>query len=92
MPKAVSTWEKSMFLLDDILLSPARGLMFVMREIKKAVDAERAADRRRIMAALTSLHRALDDGSISEAEFETREAELLERLDKMGDGTPENAA
>ena len=81
-----------MFLLDDILLSPARGLMFVLREIKKAADAERAADKRNIMGELTALHRALDEGGLSEAEFDAREALLLERLDGFGDGDVEDAA
>ena len=35
------------------------------------------------MADLTALHRALDGGEITEKEFDSREQELLGRLDRL---------
>ena len=35
------------------------------------------------MADLSALHRALDSGTITEAEFEAREQKLLHRLDQL---------
>ncbi len=72
-----------MFIIDDLLASPARGLMFVLRKINDAVQQEREAQKRATVAELTALHRELDEGRISEEEFEAREGVLLGRLDEV---------
>lgn len=72
-----------MLLIDDLLAAPLRGLVFVLREIDKAVQEERAADERRIMAELTGLHRRIEAGAIGEVEFEAAEQALLERLEVL---------
>lgn len=71
-----------MLLIDDLLAAPLRGLFFVLREINEAVAAERAADERRLMAELAELHRLVESGDISEADFEAREQQVLDRLDR----------
>ena len=60
-------------MLGALLLSPFSGLSFVLREIAQAVDDTRDADRRATMAALQELHRLIERGEITEAEFEERE-------------------
>ena len=72
-----------MFIIDDLLASPVRGLMFVLRKINDAVQQERDAQKKATMTELTALHRELDEGKITEDEFDTREHTLLSRLDKM---------
>ena len=72
-----------MFIIDDLLLAPARGLMFVLKKIDEAVQKDLEAEERAIMADLTALHRALDGGAITEEEFDSRERELLGRLDRL---------
>lgn len=72
-----------MFLIDDLLLAPWRGLIFVLGEINQAVQAELEADERRLMGELAGLHRRLDEGLITEAEFEVGEEQLLDRLDRL---------
>jgi hypothetical protein len=72
-----------MLLIDDLLAAPFRGLMFILSEINNAVEAEQEADERRIMSALAGLNRRLDEGQITEAEFETEEQALLSRLDRL---------
>lgn len=72
-----------MFIIDDLLASPVRGLMFVLRKINDAVQQERDAQKKATMTELTALHRELDEGKITEDEFNTREHTLLSRLDKM---------
>lgn len=72
-----------MLLIDDLLASPWRSLVFVLREIEKAVRAEQAAAERRLLSELSELHRRLDQGEISEAEFDTSEQSLLDRLDGL---------
>lgn len=76
-----------MLLIDDLLAAPLRGLIFVLTEVNAAVEAERASDERRIIAELAELHRQLDGGWITEADFAAGEEVLLHRLDSLrGEG------
>lgn len=70
-----------MLLIDDLLMAPFKGLLFILREVKKAADEEQAGDERATMAELSGLHRALEDGQLTEAAFDAQETRLLERLD-----------
>ena len=83
-----------MFIIDDLLASPARGLMFVLKKINEAVQKEREAQEKATMAELTALHRELDEGKITEEQFDAREQVLLTRLDGMqeDDGDDRNNA
>ncbi len=72
-----------MFIIDDLLASPGRGLMFVLRKINEAVQQEREAQQKAAMAELTALHRELDEGKITEGAFDAREQVLLGRLDEL---------
>ncbi len=71
-----------MFLLDDILTSPFRGIGRVFREIHQAVLAE-VQDRPSIVQELQQLYMLLETGKISEEEFQQRETALLDRLDEL---------
>ena len=75
--------DETMFLIDDLLAAPLHGLVFVLRKIDQAVQEEIAGDERTIMAELSALHRSLDAGAITEAEFDAREQVLLQRLDRL---------
>lgn len=77
------------FLVDDLLLSPVRGMMFVLREIARQAEAERAAEERQCLAELSDLHRRLEEGGISEDAFDRQEHALLERLDHLRGTAPE---
>jgi hypothetical protein len=77
------TEEKIMFLIDDLLAAPMRGLMFVLEKINEAVQEEIDAEERSILADLSALYRALETGTITEAEFDVREQTLLQRLDRL---------
>ncbi len=72
-----------MIIIDSILAAPLRGLMFVLEKIDEAVREEAEAEERTIMADLSALHRALDTGAITGAEFDGREQKLLDRLDQL---------
>ena len=72
-----------MFLIDNLLVAPLRGLLFVLKKIDEAVQQEVEVEEQAIMADLSALHRALDSGTITEAEFEAREQKLLHRLDQL---------
>lgn len=74
-----------MFIIDDILLSPAKGFMWLVKELHKAAEAEIADERAGLMRRLQSLHMRLEAGDIDEAEFERLEEELLDRIEAMDD-------
>ncbi len=74
-------------MIGSLLLSPVTGLTFIMREIAHAIDEAREADRRAVMAALQELHRQIETGAITEAQFDLREAELLDRLEALSGGS-----
>jgi hypothetical protein len=73
-----------MLLVDDLLAAPFRGLMFVFAEIARAVDEEREAQHRQIIANLAELHRLLDEGRLAVEEFDARETALLDQLAAAG--------
>ena len=72
-----------MFLIDDILLAPAKGVLWVFREIHDAAQQELAGESETITAALSELYMRLETGQITEAEFDAREKVLLDRLDRL---------
>ncbi|MEO0512553.1 MAG: gas vesicle protein GvpG [Planctomycetota bacterium] len=72
-----------MFIVDDLVLAPAKGFMWLVRELRNAADREFADERERTMRALQTLHMRLEAGQIDEATFEEQETELLDRLDHL---------
>lgn len=72
-----------MFLIDDLLLSPIKGILWVFREIHDAAQQERAGEEKSITAALSELYMKLETGQITEAEFDAQEKVLLDRLDRL---------
>ncbi|HVX61371.1 MAG TPA: gas vesicle protein GvpG [Pirellulales bacterium] len=72
-----------MFLLDDILFSPVRGLMSVFRSLHDAAQEELAHEAESIRNQLSEMYVQLETGQVSEEEFDRCERELLERLEKL---------
>ena len=72
-----------MFLLDDILLSPVKGLLWVFREIQAAAEAAQTEEKDDITTRLSELYMELETGRITEAQFDEREKALLDRLDTL---------
>ena len=73
-----------MFIIDNLLAAPLRGLMFVLEKIDEAVAGRKSRRRSgRSWRISPALHRALDGGAITEAEFDAREQKLLDRLDRL---------
>jgi len=52
----------------------------MMRKIHEAAKEELENDSVQITAELSELHRTLETGAISEAQFDAREKELLDRV------------
>ena len=72
-----------MFIVDDILLFPLKSLVWIFRQIHSAVDEEMAQQADNIMEELRRIYMMLETGRISEEEFQARETELLDRLDRI---------
>ena len=72
-----------MFLIDDILLAPAKGVLWVFQEIHDAAQQELAGESEAITASLSELYMRLETGQITEAEFDAQEKVLLDRLDRL---------
>ena len=72
-----------MFIADDILLFPVRGILWIFRELYNAAQAEILNESEAITAQLSELYMELETERITEAEFDEREKELLDRLDEI---------
>ena len=72
-----------MFLIDDILLAPLRGVHFVASSIHDAVREEIESERQALRNELNDLYMAVETGEISEEAFDDREEEVLDRLDEL---------
>ena len=70
-------------LIDDILLSPFRGLLFVLREIHNGAEEQVAKDAEDIKSQLSDLYMMLETGRIANEEFEVREKALLDEFDRL---------
>ena len=72
-----------MFIIDDIGLAPFRGFMFIATEVAKAAKQELENNRTNLMTELSSLHLRLEQGEITEKEFDDREQWLLDQLEAI---------
>ena len=72
-----------MFVVDDILMAPARGLFWIFQEVNRAAQEEMVTDAESITAELSALYMRLETGKLTEEEFAVEEKRLLERLDKI---------
>ncbi len=70
-----------MFLLDDLLLAPIKGLAAVCQKVHQAAQEDLEGQEKAVMADLAELHHLLDAGQIQDDDFNTRETDLLDRLD-----------
>lgn len=74
-----------MFLIDDLLLAPFRGLTFIASSVHDAAQSHVENERTALRDELNDLYMQLDTGMIDEATFDEREDEILERLDALDD-------
>jgi len=72
-----------MFLVDDILFSPVKGINWIFKKIHELAEEELSGEADRIRDNLTELYMQLETGEITEEEFEQQEAVLLDRLDAL---------
>ena len=71
-----------MFLIDDILLVPLKGVVWLGKKINEVVEKE-LSDEGRVKERLMELQLRFDLDEINEEEYNRQERELLERLDAI---------
>ena len=71
-----------MFLIDDLLMLPAKGFLGVFKQVHEMVEQE-FSDETYIREKLVALQSRLELDEISEEEYNRQEKELLARLDAI---------
>ena len=72
-----------MFLIDDLLMSPFKGFMWIVKEIHNAAMQEVSAETDRLTRELGELYTRLERGEIDDDTFDQCEEEILDRLDEL---------
>ena len=73
-----------MFFVDDLVMSPFKGFLFIAREVAKAVEQQTEQERAEVMSQLSLLHSRVEKGEITDEEFDELETELLDKLEQLG--------
>ncbi len=76
-----------MLLVDDVVLGPFKGLLWIAREIHAAVERASEEEADAIRQRLSELYMELETGRITEEDFDALEEELLDRLDAIEEGS-----
>ncbi len=80
-----------MFLLDDLVVAPAKFVLWIVRQVHEAAKEELSGERQRLTAELGQLHAMLESGRLGEDEFDVRERTLLDRLDALDEQLADTA-
>ena len=78
-----------MFLIDDLLLFPFRSLAFIFKQVHKAAQKELESEAQASRTRLSELYMMLETGRITEEEFDKEEKKLLDRLEQLESGLPQ---
>ena len=73
-----------MFLIDDLLLAPLKGVIFIAEKINEVIEKE-TSDEGSIKERLMSLQLKFEMDEIDEEEYDRREDELLKLLGNIRD-------
>ena len=71
-----------MFIIDDILLAPLKGVIFIAEKINEVIEKE-MSDEGSIKERLMALQLKFEMDEIDEEEYDKREDELLELLENI---------
>ena len=71
-----------MFLLDDILLAPVKGVIWLGKKVNE-VGEKKLYDEGSIKEELMALQLQFELDEINEQEYDEKEKELLDRLDAI---------
>ena len=71
-----------MFIIDDILMAPFKGMIFIGEKINEVIEKENS-DEGTIKERLMTLQLKLEMNEISEEEYDKREDDLLKLLETI---------
>jgi len=71
-----------MFIIDDILLAPLKGIIFIGEKINEVIEKE-MSDEGAIKERLMALQLKFEMDEIDEEEYDKREDELLKLLENV---------
>jgi hypothetical protein len=71
-----------MFLIDDILLAPLKGVIFLAEKINEVIEKE-TSDEGSIKERLMALQLKFEMDEITEEEYDEREDQLLKLLENI---------
>jgi hypothetical protein len=71
-----------MFLIDDILLAPLKGVIFIGKKINDMIEKE-MSDEGAIKERLMELQMKFEMDEMDEEEYDRREDELLKLLERV---------
>jgi uncharacterized membrane protein len=71
-----------MFIIDDILLAPLKGVIFIANKINEVVEKE-TSDEGAIKERLMALQLKFEMDEIDEEEYDKREDKLLKLLENI---------
>jgi len=72
-----------MFIIDDILLAPVKGLLYVFKEIHKIAEEELEDTPEKLKKELLRLQMLFETDQINEEEYSKREKNILERISAL---------
>src|SRR4051794_35535878 len=83
--------DRTMFLLDTLLLAPGKAVMFLLEELAKKAGEE-FLDDDAVKQELQQIYALLEAGQMSETEFASREYRLVEQLQRIAPAKFPNTA
>lgn len=72
-----------MFIIDDILLFPIKGFLYIFKEIEKVAKGEMEDTSEKLKKELLEAQMLFETDQISEKEYSEREKSILERLNVL---------
>ena len=77
-----------MFIIDDILLAPVKGVVYLAKKIHELAEEELADTGEKLKRELLDLQMLFETDQISEEEYQKGEKNILERLEALKEKTP----
>lgn len=72
-----------MFILDDILMAPIKGVVFIAQKVHEIAEGEMTDDETKLKQELQELQMRFEMDEIVEEEYDRRERAILERLNAL---------
>ena len=72
-----------MFLIDDILLAPVKGVVYIAKKIQEFAEEELEDTGDKLKRELLDIQMLFETDQISEEEYQKKEKDILQRLEAL---------